>query len=280
MVIKAQHLTLVISLCFSLLAHGQSESDLQIAKQQYSLGKTYYNQAAYDKALPLFEQAYKLSKRPLLLYNIARCYEALAKLPEAVDHYQKYLKFSKKNDPVTEARIKNLKARIKAQEKQTAVVKKTDQVVQKKKEDVAKVEKAVAKEKDKVDLIPTSQPESEEESGSSIHWMKWTGWGLIGAGAVLIGTGTYFGIRASKRASEVEDAQNAGRDWADIKDFADEGNTFETISIVTIISGVVFAGGGTALWLLAPSDDETISNLRITPSIGENGVGLMTSFQF
>jgi tetratricopeptide (TPR) repeat protein len=93
-------------------AHAISEDD-ERAKAHFLAGQSYYDQASYTDALREFNEAYRISKRPALLYNIARCYEALDQYDDAVKMLEHYLD----EDPQTEdraaveTRIANLKGR-------------------------------------------------------------------------------------------------------------------------------------------------------------------------
>ncbi len=93
-------------------AHAITEEE-ERAKAHFLAGQSYYDQASYNDALREFNEAYRISKRPALLYNIARCHEALEQFPEAVQMLQRYLD----EDPTTsdreavETRIRNLKER-------------------------------------------------------------------------------------------------------------------------------------------------------------------------
>jgi tetratricopeptide (TPR) repeat protein len=93
-------------------AHAISEDD-ERAKAHFLAGQSYYDQASYTDALREFNEAYRISKRPALLYNIARCHEALEQYEEAVKMLQRYLD----EEPQTEDRlavethIANLKGR-------------------------------------------------------------------------------------------------------------------------------------------------------------------------
>lgn len=83
------------------------------AKAHFLAGQSYYDQASYNDALREFNEAYRISKRPALLYNIARCFEALEQFPDAVKMLERYLE----EDPTTSdreavtTRIRNLKDR-------------------------------------------------------------------------------------------------------------------------------------------------------------------------
>ena len=60
-------------------ARAATEED-ERAKAHFLAGQSYYEQASYTDALREFNEAYRISKRPALLYNIARCDEALEQL--------------------------------------------------------------------------------------------------------------------------------------------------------------------------------------------------------
>jgi tetratricopeptide (TPR) repeat protein len=103
-------LALVWSLARPALA--MSEED-ERAKAHFLAGQSYYDQASYADALKEFNEAYRLSKKPALLYNLARCYEGLGQLGDAVSMLERYLT----DEPATpdrtsiEERIRNLKER-------------------------------------------------------------------------------------------------------------------------------------------------------------------------
>lgn len=97
----------------ALVAPARAGSEEDAAKAHFLAGQSYYDQASYADALREFTEAYRMSKRPALLYNIARCDEALERFSDAVEMLQRYLD----EDPATpdraavETRIANLKQR-------------------------------------------------------------------------------------------------------------------------------------------------------------------------
>jgi tetratricopeptide (TPR) repeat protein len=66
-------------------------SDEEAAKAHFAAGSAYYEQAAYADAVKEFNEAYRLSGRVDLLYNIAICYEHLEKWDEAIATLHQYL---------------------------------------------------------------------------------------------------------------------------------------------------------------------------------------------
>ncbi|MGZ3440919.1 MAG: tetratricopeptide repeat protein [Polyangia bacterium] len=106
-------LALVAVVCALVAPARAMTEEEERAKAHFLAGQSYYDQASYSDALREFNEAYRISKRPALLYNIARCFEALEKYGDAVAMLQHYLD----EDPGTsdraavETRIANLRER-------------------------------------------------------------------------------------------------------------------------------------------------------------------------
>jgi tetratricopeptide (TPR) repeat protein len=107
-------------------AHAMTE-DEERAKAHFLAGQSYYEQASYGDALKEFGEAYRISKKPALLYNLARCHEALDHYADAVAMLERYLQ----EDPdasdrdAIQSRIEHLKERQRAAEQARAAAAKT-----------------------------------------------------------------------------------------------------------------------------------------------------------
>ena len=87
-----------------------SRSDQEAAKAHFLAGSSYYESANYADAVKEFNEAYRLSKRPDLLYNIALCYERLSDYDNAISTLKRYL-IEKPTAPdrnIIESRVQNL----------------------------------------------------------------------------------------------------------------------------------------------------------------------------
>jgi hypothetical protein len=234
-------------------ANKPSAADVELAKRHFELGKTYYNQAAYAKALQAFEESYKLSQRPELLYNIGKCHEALGALEQAITYYRRFLD-AKGPDPNIEARIRNLEARLKA----------------------SRPEPSPTPTSSPVKPAPAPEPAPPERRTA---WMPIAGWSLVGLGVVSIGTSIALGVMANARATEVEDAFSEGtHDWADFKGTESDGKGFNVGMIVTLTVGIAAAAGGTALLLLAPRPEQR--RVSLTPNLDRAGAGMTATWRF
>jgi tetratricopeptide (TPR) repeat protein len=247
------------------LAHAQggpSEADLKLAKQHHQLGTTYYDQGAYDKALQAFKESYELSRKPELLYNIAKCHESLGHLEEAIAHYRRYLSETGKEDATIGARIRNLEARL---EKQKAPPPPATQPA-------TQPAAVTSPEKPK-----PAEPAPPPEQGTS--WKTIAGWSLVGLGVAALGAGIAMGAVSGAKATEVEDAYRAGNlDWADLKDVEASGQGLEVGMIVGVCVGAAAAVGGAALLLLSRGGGERRAS--VSPLLGRDVVGLTGSVSF
>jgi tetratricopeptide (TPR) repeat protein len=75
--------------------------NLEAAKSHFAAAKAYYDEARYDEALREFREAYRLSKKPALLFNIALCDEKQKRYEAAAASLRLYLKL----DPKAEDRV-------------------------------------------------------------------------------------------------------------------------------------------------------------------------------
>lgn len=75
----------------SAVAHAQSDEDIEKAKQRFREGKEQYQQEEYDAAAASFSDAYELSGRVELLYNIGQSHRLAGNLREAEKYLQQYL---------------------------------------------------------------------------------------------------------------------------------------------------------------------------------------------
>lgn len=85
-----------LALSLSLLSNAASAADdindLEIAKAHYGTGQDYFAAGRYQFAVKEFLEAHRLSGKPLLLYNIALCYEKLDDPGRVTRYYRQYLR--------------------------------------------------------------------------------------------------------------------------------------------------------------------------------------------
>ena len=84
----------VLAVLFLLVASpafAQPGATDERARELYLLGDDLYSQGRYEEALAAFEEAYRLSERPLLLFNIANAQERSGQWQGAIESLEGYL---------------------------------------------------------------------------------------------------------------------------------------------------------------------------------------------
>ena len=74
----------------ALAQHRGTDPDTR-ARELYKAGLTHYDLADYDRAVDEFKQAYELSHRPELLFNLAQTYRAKKDYDLALHFYRTFL---------------------------------------------------------------------------------------------------------------------------------------------------------------------------------------------
>lgn len=83
------------------------------AKKLFAEGSDHYDAGEYTKALKAFEEAKALTQHPLMLFNIAKVYEAMEDLPNALALYEDYLKTKPDDADETKARMTRISQTLK-----------------------------------------------------------------------------------------------------------------------------------------------------------------------
>lgn len=91
------------------------------ARELFENGAALYEEGRYEDALAAWTEAWRLSGRPLLLYNIASAAEHLGRLEEAIDHLSRYRAYAPAEEQHALAlRIAGLERRLAAQDPHVA----------------------------------------------------------------------------------------------------------------------------------------------------------------
>src|SRR5258706_8539524 len=105
---------LLVALLLCSAAVARADDDQDAARLHFQVGQAYYDEANYTDALKEFREAYRLSKRPALLYNIGLCHEHLDQYEEAIAALERYLREQPTSGDrsIIEQRIANLRRRV------------------------------------------------------------------------------------------------------------------------------------------------------------------------
>jgi tetratricopeptide (TPR) repeat protein len=160
----------LLLLMTALTARAEESEDDVRARQLYDNGAILYDEGRYEDAIVAWQEAWNLSQRPLLLYNIANAQERLGLWRDALETLNRYRAFAKPEErEKLDRRINNLERRLQEEGgTQTNPVTPTTRPV---------------------DVIPVTEVEPVRRTG----WIPVTAYGIGGVGIV---TGTVFGLQA------------------------------------------------------------------------------------
>ncbi len=226
-------------------ASAQGQSDEERARQHFAAGRSHFEEGSYEAAITEFQQAYDLSQRPGLLYNLALAHERLARYAEAAALIRRYLA----EDPDAQNRS-SLERRAENLEQRAAAGQEGDDV-----------------------------PRDPEGSGHPAPMPIGTIVSFSGAGAGLILYGIAGGLLLDAY-SRVENGCGATMDCepeevSDVRTFAALADVGLAVAIAGAALGVVFLvvelGGGS---------NASASALRITPIASADSAGVLVGGAF
>jgi len=248
----------VLSLCTSLCATpadaqrrrvrgGETSTDRR-AQELFHRGDVLYAQGRYEDAILAFQEAYLISERPLLLYNIANAEERLGRWAEALGMLQRYLPSAEPTERAdVEQRIHSIEIRLAR-------------------------ERALAAEQRRVRESEQARARTQVQApGPPI-----AGWVLVIGGGAAVGAGVAFGLVALGARNEAEPLCHM---LGDSRLCAEEAKgalgrdvLFSVLADASVIVGVAAATVGVAVIVSAGSRSEP-ERRRLHVRLGPRGVG-------
>ena len=256
-------LLILVSPAVALGQDGGPDRDaVERARSHFNSGIQYYDDQRYEDAAREFEEAYRLTQHPDVLYNLAQSYDRLERYDEAITEYRRYLAEAGNDSPErdrVERRVRELETLRDARETGD-----TGDA-----QDGATDQSMVA-------------PLPEEEAGGGLGALPFI---TMGVGAASIVAALIFGVTASGIHSDLEaDCNPDGTCDFDPSDRASEGSTFATLADVFGIVGGVILGAGIVLLAVdlssgsGESDDGASAALEITTGPTPLGAGARVRF--
>ncbi|MEZ4323048.1 MAG: hypothetical protein R3F61_36615 [Myxococcota bacterium] len=219
-------------------AWAQEEADDR-AKQLYENGADLYNEGRYQEAVLAWEEAYRLSDRPKILFNIANAYERMGNIEKALDQLFRYKVYATADQKEQiERRIRMLETRL--AEETPAPVPKPDPVPEPSPEPVGPK--------------PVPRPPKEGGGGAPVGAIA-----LLGGGVVALGAGGALGLVSSgAKKSALESCVEVGDSLFCSSEAEGDLKRHRTTAVAADIGFVVGAvAAGTGVVLLATSGGKT-----------------------
>ena len=222
------------------------------ARELFQKGDTAYAEGRYEEALSAFQEAYDLSGRPQLLFNVSNALERLGRYTEAVDALEKYLASGKAKDrDVVQKRLANLKKRVDEQKKADERAREEEE---KKRAAESQTEQAAGPSEKTEPAAPPPAPAPPPEKPIRVLPIA-----LLGAGGAALVTAGVFGVLTLSARSDVDAGCRPGPSGrlcnADAGSAIDRDKTFGLVTDIALVSGVVLGAAG-VYFLLSGDDDK------------------------
>ncbi len=223
------------------------------ARELFQKGDAAYAEGRYEEAHAAFQEAYDLSGRPQLLFNISNALERLGRYADAVEALEKYLASGKAKDrEVVQKRLANLKKRVEDQKKAEERAREEGDKRRTAEKDAHGSEHAPPPA-DKVEPAQPVTPPPPPEKPTRVFPIV-----LLGAGGAALATAGVFGALTLAARSDVDAACRPAAPGrlctADAGSAIDRDKTFGLVTDIALVSGVVLGAAGA--YLLLAGDDE------------------------
>jgi tetratricopeptide (TPR) repeat protein len=210
------------------LAQRASATD-ERARELYLLGDDLYSQGRYEEALAAFEEAYRLSERPLLLFNIANAQERSGQWQGAIESLERYLPHADEAERSRiESRIESLRRRVERLEAM----------------------QQVPDEPDEPDVTPAETPEEPSRSLAGPL--------VLATGGALLAGGVVSAILAkgARDSLEADCTVTDGRRLCPASSASDRDRDLRASVFADVFFVASAAAVGVGLWLLLRDDDD------------------------
>jgi tetratricopeptide (TPR) repeat protein len=251
-------LTILVPLLMLAVGVPPAAANDSRARELYEAGAVLYEEGDYRNAVVAWEEAWELSRRPLLLFNIANALERIGNLDEALESLNEYRAFADPDERETlDRRIWALERRIEEQR----------QKEEEAEAEVARVAREEEASRNKLTTRSTPAPLQKGPNGGGVI--------MLGAGLGGVGVGGLFGGLALSARREAGLLCSAGDpvlcpDTA--RDALQDDKTYSLVSDISMIAGGALAAAGVVILIIdAVGSPKKASAFRILPSAGPEG---------
>lgn len=259
----------------------------QEARAHFQLGRTLYDGGRFEDAAREFQQAYDLSRRPQLLYNLFLALRDAAQVEPAIDALRRYLELvpNAQDGESLRARLASMeRAQAEQRERERAAQAEADRARREAEEraqrEAAARAEAEARANASVAQTPTETPSTSPESPAEQATESGTNigpWIVVGTGGALIATGIVTAVLTAGKMSDIEAAcpNDLCPPEYDLSGNRASGRVLAATTDVLLITGAAAVGGG-LLWYFLTRDGESEAPAA-TANVGCSTTGCMAS---
>jgi len=271
-------------------AHAQTDSDQEFARRHFKLGEEYHNRADYEKALEHFTRSHELSKKPALLFNMARCNELLGEHERAIELYNQFLKHEPPQAKLVRERVTNLTKLVeKKRKREEAKNKPPEKVPEQPAPTPAPTPAPAPAAAPVVTPAPAPAPSYSQTPVSDMlnqsRPLLVAGSTLLAVGAASLTAGVVLGVLADDQAEELEQLNEGGfTDYTSVEDDVARGQNLQTGQIASLVAGGTLVAAGAVLlileWRRMAAQEAAPNTAWVAPSVGPDGVGVTARVRF
>ena len=215
------------------------------AKRKFQEGRQHYDRHEYELAITAFAEAYRLSREPLLLFNIAQSHRLKGDCASAMTFYRRYLEADP--HPSNQVELDAAIERCKGVEPPAPTPPPRAE---------PPATQPAATPAPVVPVAPPPEPEREPAPAGSRR--KLIGWIVSGAGGAVLATGLAFGaVARSKWHDALEMCDDDRVCSAQGHALAEDARTAGNVATILVGIGAAAAVTGAVLILTAP-DEHTV----------------------
>ena len=266
-------------------ASAQEDDDAR-ARRHFASGESYYEEGAYEDAVREFTQAYRLSHRPALLFNLYTAEERFGRLSDAATHLEQYLREMPpdlENRGLLESRLVNLRARITAEAAQTTQSTQTTQATQATQTTQATQATQGTQTTQTTESGPTSEP---TQTGSQ------PGPASSGGGDLMLGGGIALGIGGAGFVTFAVAGVMALSERGDLRAYCmqpgttcnaaslSELNLRNTVADIGLGLGIAGATAGIIMLAVGATSGPSEQQVAVTPVVSSTYAGVLVGGQF
>lgn len=241
---------------------GPALASDKLAREHYLRGERYYAEGDYEAAIPEFQEAYDLSGRPKLLFNLANTHERLGNYEEALEVLRRYAKTVPEFEHDSVARrIRNLEKR-------------ADEKAQRVRDATPPPRPITPTSETSPTPLQTNLETTQPKPAASTPTL---GWVLVGTGVALAAGGATSGVLALRARNDAEALCQQGRCPEGAQGSIDNDKLYSAVSDIGIGLGATTAIVGL---ILVWRHDEGGEQSPVSASVQANGINLSYSGSF
>jgi tetratricopeptide (TPR) repeat protein len=272
-------LALLPAISHAQAAPSAAENEEQ-ARAHFRLGRAHYDNGNFAQAGIEFEEAYRISQRAALLYNIYLAYRDANDTRKAADALRKYLQLEKdiENRGQLESRLAALDRALAAEAQQPAAAAPTAAApTSKPAQPLTPAEPKSVTPAGEAAATPAAAPDTRPApDAATAATPRSSSFPLVpvilmGTGGAMMATSIVTGLMAVGKKSEWDDAKNACQKdgtcaslgparVTELNGLKSSGETLATVTDILLFGGLAVAGTGVVLWLLDAGDSGESAN--------------------